>query len=286
MRSSACCIGGCTCARPSKRGSGPLIGVSTGLVTAATGVFVIPAVPYLQALGLEKDELVRALGLSFLVSTIALGASLGAGGALQVSTLLGSAMAVLPALLGMGVGQWAARARAAADVQDDVLRRAAAARCLPRAARRLAPVQLNSAAVASQRVDDDRVDARTVLRVDVREQLRAHPRLPEAAHVLREVVHRLVAVRHRGEERADAVDHADQVVVVHRSSTSIEHDAFGVRVDHQVVAARQADRAPCAARSRRLDREQRRRGDRRQQPARRRPRPSAPSRRWRGSSPR
>jgi len=85
---------------------GPVIGVSTGLVTAATGVFVIPAVPYLQALGLEKDELVRSLGLSFLVSTIALGASLGAGGALQMSTLLGSAMAVLPALLGMGVGQW------------------------------------------------------------------------------------------------------------------------------------------------------------------------------------
>jgi len=85
---------------------GPVVGVSTGLVTAATGVFVIPAVPYLQALGLEKDELVRALGLSFLVSTIALGASLGAGGALQASALLGSAIAVLPALFGMGIGQW------------------------------------------------------------------------------------------------------------------------------------------------------------------------------------
>jgi uncharacterized protein len=53
------------------------VGIATGLVTAATGVFVIPAVPYLQALGLEKDELVRALGWSFLVSTLALGAALG-----------------------------------------------------------------------------------------------------------------------------------------------------------------------------------------------------------------
>ena len=84
----------------------PLVGVTTGLVTAATGVFVIPAVPYLQALGLEKDELVRALGLSFLVATIALGASLGLGGTLQVPALLGSAVAVAPALLGMGAGQW------------------------------------------------------------------------------------------------------------------------------------------------------------------------------------
>ena len=50
----------------------PLIGASTGLVTGATGVFVIPAVPYLQSLGLEKDELVQALGLSFTVSTVAL----------------------------------------------------------------------------------------------------------------------------------------------------------------------------------------------------------------------
>jgi uncharacterized protein len=33
---------------------GPLIGVLTGLVTAATGVFVIPAVPYLGALNLGR----------------------------------------------------------------------------------------------------------------------------------------------------------------------------------------------------------------------------------------
>jgi len=84
----------------------PLVGVATGLVTAATGVFVIPAVPYLQALGLQKDELVRALGLSFLVSTVALAASLGVDGALHGPALLGSALAVAPALLGMGAGQW------------------------------------------------------------------------------------------------------------------------------------------------------------------------------------
>lgn len=84
----------------------PIVGVCTGLVTAATGVFVIPAVPYLQALGLGKDELVRSLGLSFLVATIALGASLGHGGSLHTPELIGSALVVLPALLGMGAGQW------------------------------------------------------------------------------------------------------------------------------------------------------------------------------------
>ena len=39
----------------------PIVGAITGMITAATGVFVIPAVPYLQGIGLEKDAL--ALGL-------------------------------------------------------------------------------------------------------------------------------------------------------------------------------------------------------------------------------
>jgi uncharacterized protein len=81
------------------------VGLSTGLVTAATGVFVIPAVPYLQALGLEKEELVQALGLSFLVSTIALGLSLTHGGALNSEMGLASLLAVAPALIGMAIGQ-------------------------------------------------------------------------------------------------------------------------------------------------------------------------------------
>ena len=54
----------------------PLIGLVTGVVTGITGVFVMPAVPYLQALNLDKDELVQALGLSFTISTIALAGGL------------------------------------------------------------------------------------------------------------------------------------------------------------------------------------------------------------------
>lgn len=88
----------------------PLIGVATGAITALTGIFVIPAVPYLQAIGLEKDELVRALGLSFSMSTLALALSLGHSGELLQPALLGvSLLALLPALLGMAGGQWLRR---------------------------------------------------------------------------------------------------------------------------------------------------------------------------------
>lgn len=83
----------------------PLIGAVTGMVTGGTGVFVIPAVPYLQALGLDKDELVQALGLSFTVSTGALAAGLAWRGALPLDNLAMSTDAVVPALAGMWAGQ-------------------------------------------------------------------------------------------------------------------------------------------------------------------------------------
>ena len=84
----------------------PLCGVLTGIITSATGVFVIPAVPYLQALGLSKDELVQALGLSFTVSTLALAAGLLWRGALGGGELSASVLTLVPALLGMWLGQW------------------------------------------------------------------------------------------------------------------------------------------------------------------------------------
>ncbi|GGE12140.1 membrane protein [Aureimonas endophytica] len=88
-----------------ERIASPLVGLATGLVTGATGVFVIPAVPYLQSLGFERDTLVQALGLSFTVSTFALAAGLLWQGAAPGTGWLASALLVLPALVGMGAGQ-------------------------------------------------------------------------------------------------------------------------------------------------------------------------------------
>lgn len=84
----------------------PLCGGLTGVITSATGVFVIPAVPYLQALGLSKDQLVQALGLSFTVSTLALAAGLFWRGALGAGELGASLLALIPAVAGMLLGQW------------------------------------------------------------------------------------------------------------------------------------------------------------------------------------
>lgn len=88
-----------------ERWSSPVVGFLTGLVTGGTGVFVVPAVPYIQALGLSRDDLIQALGLSFTVSTIALALGLASHGAFDAGHLAMSALAVLPALLGMWLGQ-------------------------------------------------------------------------------------------------------------------------------------------------------------------------------------
>lgn len=88
-----------------ERWLGPVCGLVTGVITSATGVFVIPAVPYLQALGLDRDQLVQALGLSFSVSTLALAAGLAWRGTLGGGEINASLLALLPALLGMWLGQ-------------------------------------------------------------------------------------------------------------------------------------------------------------------------------------
>ncbi|MFZ1210521.1 MAG: sulfite exporter TauE/SafE family protein [Pseudolabrys sp.] len=43
---------------------GLLMGVATGAITVATGIFVMPGTPYIQSLEFDRDRLVQALGLS------------------------------------------------------------------------------------------------------------------------------------------------------------------------------------------------------------------------------
>lgn len=83
----------------------PVVGAATGLLTAITAVFVIPSVPYLHALALDRDELVQALGLSFTVSTLALAAVLAGGGLFRAELAGASLLALAAALAGMALGQ-------------------------------------------------------------------------------------------------------------------------------------------------------------------------------------
>lgn len=95
--------------------TGAIVGGLTGVVTACTAIFALPMVPYLQALRLDKDTMIQALGLSFLVATLALALRLGGSGLSLVTAEAGVALAA--AFTGLAAGA-ALRARiSSADFQ-------------------------------------------------------------------------------------------------------------------------------------------------------------------------
>ena len=83
----------------------PLVGIVSGGITGITGVFLVPAVGYLQALRMERDELIQAIGLWVTVATLSLAFSLKDHDLFSNELGLLSLTAVLPALLGMWVGR-------------------------------------------------------------------------------------------------------------------------------------------------------------------------------------
>jgi hypothetical protein len=93
---------------------GGVVGLITGMISAATGVQVIPSMPYMQAIGMEKDELVQALGVFFTAATLALSVNLTAAGLLTAATALPGGIAMVCSFAGMFIGQ-AVRTRLPSD---------------------------------------------------------------------------------------------------------------------------------------------------------------------------
>lgn len=79
-------------------------GLTSGLIAAATGVFVLPVAPWLQAIRMPRDELIQALGLFFTVGLLSLGALLALSGALWEVPLVNTAAAFAGAFAGLWVG--------------------------------------------------------------------------------------------------------------------------------------------------------------------------------------
>jgi uncharacterized protein len=63
-------------ARRDEKWIGGIVGLVTGVISAAIGIQVLPSMPFMQAIGMEKDELVQALGVFFTVATGSLAFSL------------------------------------------------------------------------------------------------------------------------------------------------------------------------------------------------------------------
>src|SRR5580765_792322 len=86
---------------------GPAMGAANGAVATATGVFMFPVIPYIGALGLQRDDLVQAQGISFMVSTFALAIVVLGNGTLNATNGMASIAAMLVTFVGMFLGQYA-----------------------------------------------------------------------------------------------------------------------------------------------------------------------------------
>ena len=69
------------------------------------GTFIVPAVPYFQALGWPRNVLVQAMGIWFTVATLSLAVGLGSHRLLPAELGGLSAVALVPAFAGMWLGQ-------------------------------------------------------------------------------------------------------------------------------------------------------------------------------------
>ena len=84
---------------------GTLVGAANGVLTGMTGSSVVPGVMFLQAIGLSRDMLIQAMGILFTTSTLALALALQKANILTIAHGILSFGAVIPAILGMILGQ-------------------------------------------------------------------------------------------------------------------------------------------------------------------------------------
>jgi uncharacterized protein len=89
-----------------ERALSPLVGLVSGLLNGMTGSFVVPGVIYLQSLGFSRDAFIQSLGVLFTISTVALAFALRGQGFLTADLAILSAGGVMPAVIGMVLGQF------------------------------------------------------------------------------------------------------------------------------------------------------------------------------------
>lgn len=84
----------------------PIVGFLSGVLAGTTGSVGVPVAIYYQALGMAKDVFIQAVGIQFLFTGIIMAIALTHEKGLNAETLPISALAMIPAFLGMAAGQW------------------------------------------------------------------------------------------------------------------------------------------------------------------------------------
>src|SRR5919109_2118293 len=96
-------------------------GFLNGVLTGLTGSQVMPLFPYMMSLELDPTRMVQAVNLAVIISSVVLAFGLLASGIMTFQLLGVSAVAVVPALLGVEVGARARRKISAAQFRVGTL---------------------------------------------------------------------------------------------------------------------------------------------------------------------
>lgn len=88
-----------------ERWMSPVAGGSAGVVFGMTGIFIVPGILYLQALGMKRDMFVQALGLTFVTISSSLLVGMVGRDLISGEQALVSALVVAPTLVGLVLGQ-------------------------------------------------------------------------------------------------------------------------------------------------------------------------------------
>ena len=83
----------------------PVAGTIAGVMAGATGVIGIPLLIYLQAMQLPKDVFVQAIGILFVIAGSFLMFALWLEGGVTIENMPVSALAMIPAVIGMYFGE-------------------------------------------------------------------------------------------------------------------------------------------------------------------------------------
>ncbi|MBM3609355.1 MAG: sulfite exporter TauE/SafE family protein [Alphaproteobacteria bacterium] len=82
----------------------PLMGLIGGTLGGMSGMFVMPAAPYMQTLGLNREELIQAIAVWFTVAAVVMLVSVGFRGALTPNVLAWTGIACVTSLTGIWFG--------------------------------------------------------------------------------------------------------------------------------------------------------------------------------------
>lgn len=83
---------------------GPVTGLVTGIINGLTGSQLMPVLPYLMALRLDRERFVQAINCSFTLSSLVMAAGLSKIGLMNTETALVSTLGIVPVWIGLKLG--------------------------------------------------------------------------------------------------------------------------------------------------------------------------------------